>query len=136
VAAIERKATRILASIDLGHPMTATLDHPGLVLARELEALGVSPTELARQLRVPPNRITQIINGKRAITGDSALRLAHWFRNSPEFWMNLQVQHDLRMAAMEAQRQIKNLPTRTHLHTNGVVTLKVKPEGKTQHGRS
>lgn len=116
--------------------MTATLDHPGLVLARELEALGISPTELARQLRVPPNRITQIINGKRAITGDSALRLAHWFRNSPEFWMNLQVQHDLRMAAIEAQRQIKNLPTRMHLHTNGVVALKVKPEGKTQHGRS
>jgi antitoxin HigA-1 len=60
---------------------------------------------------VPPNRFSQIINGKRAITGDSALRLAHWFRNTPEFWMNLQAQYDLNMAASELGQQIKTLPT-------------------------
>lgn len=92
--------------------MTRAVEHPGEVLAHELEAVGVSPTELARQLHVPANRITQIINGKRGITGDSALRLAHWFGNAPEFWMNLQIQHDLRVAAREAGREIKTLPTR------------------------
>lgn len=85
--------------------------HPGQTLARKLETFGISPTELARQLLVPPNRITQIINGKRGITGDSALRLAHWFGNAPEFWMNLQVQHDLEEAAQELGTQIKALPT-------------------------
>jgi len=63
--------------------------HPGEVLAEELEELGVSPTELSRQLCVPPNRITQIIQGKRSITGDTALRLGHWFGTSPQFWLNL-----------------------------------------------
>ena len=93
--------------------MTTAVEHPGEVLAHELEAVGVSPTELARQLHVPANRITQIINGKRGITGDSALRLAHWFGNAPEFWMNLQIQHDLRVAAREVGREIKALPTRS-----------------------
>jgi addiction module HigA family antidote len=91
--------------------MTAALHHPGEVLAQKLEALGVSPTELARQLHVPANRISQIIHGKRAITGDSALRLAHWFGNTPEFWMNLQASYDLRIATQGAGRQIKSLPT-------------------------
>ncbi|KAA0219069.1 MAG: addiction module antidote protein, HigA family [Lautropia sp.] len=57
--------------------MAPTAIHPGEILAEELEELGVSPTELSRQIRVPANRISQIINGKRAITGDTALRLAH-----------------------------------------------------------
>ncbi len=57
--------------------MARTAIHPGEILAEELEELGVSPTELSRQIRVPANRISQIINGKRAITGDTALRLAH-----------------------------------------------------------
>lgn len=89
--------------------MTAVA-HPGQVLAHKLDAVGVSPTELARQLHVPPNRITQIIHGQRGITGDSALRLAHWFGTQPEFWMNLQAQHDLRVAAKEAGREIRSLP--------------------------
>lgn len=95
--------------------MTKAVHQPGEVLAQQLEALGVSPTELARQLHVPANRITQIINGQRGITGDSALRLAHWFGNAPEFWMNLQAQHDLKVAAAEAGREIKTLPTRSAL---------------------
>ena len=75
-------------------PLTAT--HPGEVLADELRELGVTPTELSRQIAVPPNRISQIIQGKRAITGDTALRLGHWFQTSPQFWLNLQSAYDLR----------------------------------------
>lgn len=90
---------------------TAVHHHPGEVLAQKLEAVGVSPTGLARQLGVPANRITQIVNGKRGITGDSALRLAHWFGNQPEFWMRLQARHDLALADAEAGRAIRSLPT-------------------------
>jgi antitoxin HigA-1 len=90
--------------------------HPGAVLAQELETLGVTPTELARQLHVPPNRITQIIHGQRAITGDSALRLAHWFCNSPEFWMSLQARYELSVAAQDVGEEIKALPTRPKRH--------------------
>lgn len=92
--------------------MARTPIHPGEVLAEELEQLGISPTELSRQLRVPANRISQIINGKRAITGDTALRLAHWFGTSPQFWMNLQALYDVRLAEQQAGPAIKRLPTR------------------------
>ncbi|WP_291715938.1 HigA family addiction module antitoxin [Limnobacter sp. CACIAM 66H1] len=84
--------------------------HPGVVLARQLEATGVSPTELARQLDVPANRFTQIINGKRRITGDSALRLAHWFGTEPAFWLNLQTEYDLELAETEVGAAIGSLP--------------------------
>ncbi|MFT5439714.1 MAG: addiction module HigA family antidote [Alphaproteobacteria bacterium] len=57
--------------------------HPGEVLKDELGGLGITPTELARQIDVPANRMSQIINGKRSITGDTALRLGHWFRTDP-----------------------------------------------------
>ena len=86
--------------------------HPGEALRDELEELGVTPTELARQISVPPNRISQIISGRRAITGDTALRLGHWFGSSPEFWLNLQSAYDLRIAAQLAGRRIAKLPTR------------------------
>ena len=91
--------------------MTVAVHHPGEILAQRLEAVGVSPTELARQLDVPANRITQIINGKRGITGDSALRLAHWFGDTPQFWMSLQVQCDLEIAEAASGRTIRSLPT-------------------------
>lgn len=91
--------------------MTVAVHHPGEILAQRLEAVGVSPTELARQLGVPANRITQIINGKRGITGDSALRLAHWFGDAPEFWMTLQARCDLELAEAESGRAIRSLPT-------------------------
>jgi addiction module HigA family antidote len=78
--------------------MTRPAIHPGEILADELEEIGITPTELSRQLGVPPNRISQIIAGKRAITGDTALRLGHWFRNSAQFWLNLQSSYDLRVA--------------------------------------
>jgi antitoxin HigA-1 len=86
--------------------------HPGEILADELDELGITPTELSRQIGVPPNRISQIIQGKRAITGDTALRLGHWFKTSAEFWLNLQTAYDLRVAAKEVGRTIARLPTR------------------------
>src|ERR1044072_3416879 len=86
--------------------------HPGEILADELEELAVSPTELARQIRVPANRITQIIQGKRAVTGDTALRLGHWFGTSAQFWLNLQTAHDIRTAERAAGEDIARLPTR------------------------
>jgi addiction module HigA family antidote len=89
--------------------------HPGEILADELEELAVSPTELARQIKVPANRLTQIIQGKRAVTGDTALRLGHWFGTSAQFWLNLQSAHDIRVAAAEVGVEVKRLPTREGL---------------------
>ncbi len=85
--------------------------HPGEILQDELEELGVTPTALARDIGVPPNRISQIIAGKRAITGDTALRLGHWFGVSPQFWMNLQSAYDLATADALAGAGIRELPT-------------------------
>jgi len=87
--------------------------HPGEILADVLATIGITPTELARQIAVPPNRISQIINGRRAITGDTALRLGHWFGTNPQFWLNLQSAHDLRTAQKRAGPAIARLPTRT-----------------------
>ena len=86
--------------------------HPGEILADELRELGVSPTELSRQINVPPNRVTQIIKGQRNITADTALRLGHWFGMSPQFWLNLQSAHDIRLVEQEAGAEIAALPTR------------------------
>jgi addiction module HigA family antidote len=86
--------------------------HPGEILADELAELGVSAAEFSRQIAVPPNRVSQIINGKRAITGDTALRLGHWFQTSPQFWLNLQTAYDLRLADQEAGKAITKLPTK------------------------
>lgn len=90
--------------------------HPGEILADELTELGVSPTELSRQIAVPPNRITQIIQGKRAITGDTALRLGHWFQTSAQFWLNLQTAYDLRLASEQLGDEVLALPTKRRLH--------------------
>jgi len=84
--------------------------HPGEHLAEELKALDMSAAELARQLEVPTNRVTGILNGQRAITGDTALRLGHFFGTSPEFWLNLQSLYELRMAEQRAGKTIGALP--------------------------
>ena len=84
--------------------------HPGEHLAEQLEALEMSAAELARQLKVPTNRITHILNGQRAITGDTALRLGHFFGTSAEFWLNLQKLYELRVAELESGADIKELP--------------------------
>jgi addiction module HigA family antidote len=86
--------------------------HPGEILGDELAELGLSASELSRKIAVPPNRITQIIRGQRAITGDTALRLGHWFGMSPQFWLNLQSAYDIRLAEREAGDAIQRLPTR------------------------
>jgi addiction module HigA family antidote len=69
--------------------------HPGRLLKREMKARGLSANRLALALRVPSGRITQILNGKRGITAETALRLARYFGNSPQFWLNLQSRYDL-----------------------------------------
>jgi len=84
--------------------------HPGEHLAEELTELGMSAAELARKLSVPTNRITGILNAQRSITGDTALRLAHFFGTSAEFWLNLQSLYDLRIAQKKAGRSIQALP--------------------------
>lgn len=85
---------------------------PGEVLKDELEAAGITPTEFARQIDVPPNRVSQIIAGKPAITGDTALRFGHWFGTDPQFWLNLQAQHEVAIADRETGDAIRHLPTR------------------------
>ncbi len=98
--------------------MTRNAIHPGEHLAVELEALNMSAAALARRLDVPTNRITAILNGERGITGDTALRLAHFFGTSPEFWLNLQNRYELRLAQDKTNRYIKSLPTLKQLeHT-------------------
>jgi addiction module HigA family antidote len=78
--------------------MAVSAIHPGEHLAEELKEPRTSAAEVARKLDVPTNRITGILNGQRAITGDTALRLAHFFGTSAEFWLNLQSLYDLRLA--------------------------------------
>ena len=92
--------------------MTRPAIHPGEILAEELAEVAVTPTELARQLRVPANRITQIVHGNRAITGDTALRLGHWFGTSAQFWLNLQSAYEIRVAEKTTGAQIRRLPKR------------------------
>ena len=86
--------------------------HPGEILKGELEELGITPTAFARDIAVPPNRVSQIIAGKRSITGDTALRFGHWFGADPQFWINLQAQYDLFRAHKAAGVAIRDLPTR------------------------
>ena len=90
--------------------MAVTAIHPGEHLAEELRELDMSAAELARKLAVPTNRITGILNGQRAVTGDTALRLAHYFGTSAEFWLNLQSLYELRLAQKKVGQSIKGLP--------------------------
>ncbi|MBA2492169.1 MAG: HigA family addiction module antitoxin [Gammaproteobacteria bacterium] len=90
--------------------MARSAIHPGEHLAEQLRELGMSAAELGRRLEVPTNRITGILNGQRAITGDSALRLAHFFGTSPDFWLNLQKIYELRVAEAKTGVAIRRLP--------------------------
>lgn len=92
--------------------MTRPAIHPGEVLADELAELGVTPTELARQINLPPNRVTQLIKGQRGVTGDTALPLGHWFGASAQFWLNLQSAYDIRIAEQTAGAEFARLPTK------------------------
>ena len=90
--------------------MARTAIHPGEHLAEQLKELGMSAAERGRHLNVPTNRITGILNGQRAVTGDSALRLAHFFGTSAEFWVNLQKLYELRIAEKKVGATIQHLP--------------------------
>jgi len=94
---------------------------PGEILKDELEELGITATEFARQIDVPANRVSQILAGKRSITGDTALRFGHWFGTDPQFWLNLQGQYDLALADRETGNAIRHLPTKASLHPAGTV---------------
>jgi antitoxin HigA-1 len=103
--------------------MGRSLIHPGEHLAEQIEELGISAAELARQLHVPTNRVTEILKGRRSITGDTALRLGHFFGTSPEFWMNLQKLYDLRLAESKSGETIKDLPTLSKMRDKRPQTL-------------
>lgn len=107
--------------------MAVTAIHPGEHLAEELRELGMTAAELSRQLEVPTNRITQILNGRRAITGDTALRLAHFFGTTAEFWLNLQSLYEIRLAEQKSGKTIRALPTLKRLEH---VKISVRPTRK------
>jgi len=90
--------------------MARLLIHPGEHLADELKALNMSANVLAKELGVPTNRLTQIMAGKRGISGDTALRLGQWFGTGPDIWMNLQKNYELRLAAQEIGDALKKIP--------------------------
>jgi addiction module HigA family antidote len=90
--------------------------HPGEHLAEELKTLDMSAAELARKIAVPTNRVTRILNGTRSISGDTALRLAHFFGTTPQFWLNLQSLYDVRMAQQKAGKSIRTLPRLNRKH--------------------
>jgi addiction module HigA family antidote len=89
--------------------MARTPIHPGEHLAEALEVLAMTASGLARELDVPTNRITSILNGTRAVTADTALRLARFFGTSAQFWMNLQQLYDLRQAESEIGPALKRI---------------------------
>jgi antitoxin HigA-1 len=92
--------------------------HPGEHLAEELDALDMSAAELACRLKVPTNRVTAILNGQRAISGDTALRLAHFFGTSPQFWLNLQSLYENGWQKKRVER-----PSRSCRRRNGLNRL-------------
>ena len=85
--------------------------HPGETLREDLDTLGMSAAELARRIDVPVNRVTEILNGRRSVTGDTALRLGHFFGTSGEFWLNLQKLYELRRAEQKSGAEIARLPS-------------------------
>jgi addiction module HigA family antidote len=81
--------------------------HPGEILREDLRDMGISLNQLARDLRVPMNRISEIVNGKRSISADTALRLARYFGTSAQYWLNLQTAYDLQVAGQSSATRIE-----------------------------
>jgi addiction module HigA family antidote len=100
--------------------MARTPIPPGEILADELKEIGISAAALARTLDVPPNRISQIIAGKRAISADTALRLARYFGTSPDLWMNLQKNYELDLARQHLSKIIRHIPQRPIASTSAM----------------
>ena len=92
--------------------MARSAIHPGEHLAEAIDAMGITAAQLARDIKVPANRVTGILHFTRAITADTALRLGRYFGTSPEFWMNLQQIYELRRAEQELGDDIKSIPRR------------------------
>jgi addiction module HigA family antidote len=99
--------------------MAPSAIHPGEHLADAIAAIGITATQLARDLQVPPNRITAILHGQRAITADTALRLARYFGTSAASWMNLQQLYDLRLAELEIGEILEKIPQRDYRRIGG-----------------
>ena len=94
-------------------PSFRTATHPGTILQEEfLEPMKLTQAELARALHIPLNRVNEMVRGKRGITPQSALLLAGYFGNSPEFWMNLQTAHDLTWAREEMRKRPGRVPAK------------------------
>lgn len=91
--------------------MTRNPIHPGETLQEDLEEIGMSAADLAWRVEIPVNRITEILKGRLAITGDTALRLGRFFGTSGEFWLNLQMLYELRLAERKNGSEIVRLPT-------------------------
>lgn len=94
--------------------MPRTPIHPGEILADELEEIGLTAKKLADVIEVPPNRLYQILAGKRNMTADTALRLSQYFGMSADFWMNLQSAYELDLARKESGKEIQRIPRREH----------------------
>ena len=92
--------------------MARTPIHPGEILSDELTELNITAAELARAIKVPPNRITQIIAGKRSISADTALRLGKWFGTGPRLWLNLQQEYELDLASQELKDTLSKIKSR------------------------
>ena len=93
--------------------MARTPIHPGEILGDELEETGLSAKRLAEVIQVPPNRLYQILAGKRNITADTALRLSRYFGTSADFWMNLQTAYELDLARQQFGKAIQLIPRRS-----------------------
>src|SRR5271170_1480404 len=93
--------------------MARTRIHPGEILADELEEIGLSAKRLAEVIEVPPNRLYQLLAGKRSMTADTALRLSQYFGISADFWMNLQSAYELDLARQENGKEIRRIPKRS-----------------------
>lgn len=92
--------------------MSRTPIHPGEILKDELDEIGITASELARQIKVPENRMSEVIRGRRNITADTALRLGKWFGTSAGFWMNLQKSYELRKAQDAIGAEIDQIQSR------------------------
>jgi antitoxin HigA-1 len=103
--------------------MARTPIHPGEILGDELEEIGLSAKRLADVIEVPPNRLYQILAGKRNMTADTALRLGRYFGMSAAFWMNLQSAYELDLASRENGKAIRRIPQR------GGVSAESRPVG-------
>jgi addiction module HigA family antidote len=95
--------------------MAGTLIHPGEVLGDELEEIGVSAKRLADAIEVPPNRLYQLLAGKRSMTADTALRLGQYFGMTADFWMTLQSAYELDLAREQVGKAIERIPKRREL---------------------